>query len=102
MYGPLTCMDHLHVWTTYMYGPLTCMDHLPTTIVCMSLMHIWYCSFTEIRKLKAQLAAPLDFDDASNDVNADTASEVSVRKVSTYKLSVCLSAWLSVCNCFGY
>ena len=36
---------------------------------------------TEIRKLKAQLAAPLNFDDASNDAIADTASEVSVKKV---------------------
>ncbi|KAK3748182.1 hypothetical protein QZH41_003257 [Actinostola sp. cb2023] len=37
--------------------------------------------FKEIRKLKAQLAAPLNFDDASNDAIADTASEVSVKKL---------------------
>ena len=35
--------------------------------------------FSDIRKLKAVLAAPLDFGDGENDVDGDTASEVSAQ-----------------------
>ncbi|XP_015762017.1 PREDICTED: WD repeat and HMG-box DNA-binding protein 1-like [Acropora digitifera] len=38
--------------------------------------------FKDIRKLKAVLAAPLDFGDGENDVDGDTASEVSAQQTA--------------------
>ena len=38
--------------------------------------------FSDIRKLKAVLAAPLDFGDGENDVDGDTASEVSAQQTA--------------------
>lgn len=62
----------------------------------MTTKHFDVIFFTEIRKLKAQLAAPLDFDDAGNDVNADTASEVSVKKVSFSSFCLFLALYLCI------
>ena len=51
--------------------------------------HHWFPA--DIRKLKAELAAPLDLGEGEHEADGDTASEVSVKKVCSIPLTLYLN-----------